>query len=170
MKTTELTQEYLKSILIYDEHSGIFTRKLSLRPGWSGKRAGSINSRGYIQIKIDTERYSAHRLAWLYMTGLWPIDQIDHKNNVRHDNKWLNLRECTQAQNAANRKISTSNTSGYKGVHWDRKSKCWIAQLKHNYKTIHIGRCKAKEDAAVLYNDKAIEIFGEFACLNEVLK
>lgn len=89
------------------------------------------------------------------------IDHIDGNglNNCRN-----NLRESTNSQNQANRGANKRNTSGYKGVVFDKNK--WQAKIGHNRKTIHLGRYKTKEEAAIAYNKGAIERFGEYAKLN----
>ena len=92
--------------------------------------------------------------------------QIDHINHAGLDNRKENLREVSASQNAANTR-SKNNTSRYKGVR--RKSgRAWSVRIKHNYKEIHIGSFKCEHKAALAYNKKALELWGEYACLNEV--
>ncbi len=81
-----VTQAELKALLHYDPASGVFT--------WvAGQRSGCVAGamwKGYISVRIAGRNYQVHRLAWLYMTGEWPADEIDHKNTVRDDNRWTN--------------------------------------------------------------------------------
>lgn len=168
MTICSLTQKELKRQLRYNPESGIFTRIVS---NSNRVKIGSIAGwyhNGYISIDIDCESYGSHRLAWFYMTGEWPKDQIDHINHVRDDNRWSNLRECTNAQNGANASKSKNNTSGYKGVSWNNGINKWTTQIMFNYKKIHLGCFHCKHEAALAYNAKALELHGEFACLNEV--
>jgi hypothetical protein len=90
----------------------------------------------------------------------------DHKNHNRLDNRKCNLRSCTYSQNAQNRRPRADCTSGYKGVCWDRDRRKWQARIQHNGRLIHIGYYEYEQDAAIAYDDMAIELFGEFACLN----
>jgi len=166
-----IIQEELKRQLHYNPDTGIFTRIVSNSNRVKIKSiAGWYTSNGYIYIDINCTSYSSHRLAWLYMTGNWPEDQIDHINHVRDDNRWLNLRECTNAQNGANAGKPKNNTSGYKGVSWNKGVKKWTAQIMFNYKKIHLGCFTCKHEAAEAHNAKALELHGEFACLNEVAR
>lgn len=90
----------------------------------------------------------------------------DHKNHNTLDNRKSNLRTCTQAQNIYNQLPRDGGTSRYKGVYWP-KDKCrWEAKIGHNGRAIHIGYYDYEADAAIAYDDMAIELFGEFACLN----
>jgi hypothetical protein len=77
--------------------------------------AGKINSKGYRLIGVDGRWHKAHRLAWLYMTGSWPREQIDHINLIKNDNRFENLREATQTQNHAN---TRARRRGLKGITW----------------------------------------------------
>ena len=95
-----ITQERLKQLYRYEPDTGRFIRIYSKqRPDTIGRIAGAPHGNGYLEITIDGRTYYAHRLAWLYMTGAWPKGQIDHKNCIRYDNKWENLRDCTPALN-----------------------------------------------------------------------
>jgi hypothetical protein len=91
------------------------------------------------------------------------VDHIDHNglNNVVS-----NLRLATQRQQLENQKLSTANTSGYKGASWSKDNKNWVAHIQHHGKMIHIGCYKTAEEAARAYDAKARELFGEFACTN----
>lgn len=113
-----ITQSELREALHYSPKTGGFTRRKRTGPSTKvGERAGCKISTGHIHIKILGSRYYAHRLAWLYMTGAWPKGEIDHKNGVRDDNSWGNLRDGTHSFNLQNQKrAQRSNSTGYLGV------------------------------------------------------
>lgn len=121
----ELTQAQLKEILDYSPDTGEFRNKES------GKVFVQEDERGYIRIKILGKRYRAHRLAFLFMNGVFPKN-IDHINGVGSDNKWCNLRECTQAENCRNRKTGINTVSNIKNVTWDEKTKRWKVVIVDN--------------------------------------
>ena len=101
-----LTAEYLRWNLRYDPETGQFTR-LRHRYGRTtdGAKLGSPKAPGgYLRIGICDKLYLAHRLAYLYMTGEWPPEEVDHVNMVRGDNRWANLRAASRRMNLANRK------------------------------------------------------------------
>lgn len=148
-----ISHKELIRILLYDPDSGVFTWRIS------GKKAG-YSQRGYVVIGIGGRPYRANRLAWFYVTGVWPSYHVDHKNRVLDDNRWSNLREVTRAQNRANSKSSNSN--GFKGICKHRRR--WKAQIRANKKLIHIGIFKTPKEAHAAYMAKARELFGEFAC------
>ena len=132
----------------------------------SGVVAAS-RKKGYLYISVNGLTYVAHRLAWLYMTGKWPTVLIDHKNGDKMDNRFANLREATYLQNFWNRGKRSDNTSGYKGVSYNRKLKKYGARVtvkkngvtEHN----HIGVFDTAEEAYEAYKKAALEAFGEFA-------
>jgi hypothetical protein len=103
---------------------------------------------GYVAIRIDGRKFQAHRLAWFYVNGKWPKDQIDHANGVRHDNRIVNLREATQAENSQNEHaIRRNNTSGVPGVFWVKSTGRWLVRLVLDEKRTYVGVFKRKADA-----------------------
>lgn len=139
-----LTQEELKKQLSYDPVTGEFTRFST------GKKTGSPNKRGYLYIQLNGKHYRAHRLAWLYIYGEWPKDQIDHINHVIDDNRIENLRAVSRIENQRNRKRNKNNTSGYHGVHWCAAANKWAARIKTNGKVRHLGVFENKDDAIAI--------------------
>lgn len=125
---------------------------------------GSVKLDGYVQIKINYKIYYAGPLAWFYMTGEWPPEYVDHKNRMRSDNRFQNLRLCSTYQNAGNSEISILNRSGYRGVH--RVGSRYRATIKKNDKIFGLGTYGLSEAAALVYDRAAFEHFGEFANLN----
>jgi hypothetical protein len=130
-----------------------------------GAVAGSPHNAGYRQICIDYKKHLIHRLVWLYHYGEMPT-QIDHINGNRSDNRIENLRECTYSQNHGNRKMSSSNTSGYKGVFLDKRDGFWFVYIASEYK----GRYRTAQEAADAYDMFAKEHFGKFALTNKEIK
>lgn len=119
----ELTQKELKLNLHYNPLTGIFTR-LS-----NSNKITHVASNGYIIINIFKIKYKAHRLAFLYMEGVMPINHVDHDNRIRHDNKWKNLKHATPGTNAKNRSLSNVNKSGCRGVSWDKDKNKWNVKI-----------------------------------------
>jgi hypothetical protein len=161
-----MTQTRLKELLHYSPETGVFTWLVNRKRGKAGCPAGHIEPNGYLSIGIDGERYGAHRLAWLYVHGSLPKQEIDHINRFRADNKIENLRESTPAENIYNRGVSRKNTSGYKGV--TRSLKRWMALIKVAGKSIYLGTYTTKQEAAQAYNAAARKYFGDFAYQNPV--
>lgn len=94
---------------------------------------------------------------------------VDHVNHNGLDNRKCNLRPCTKQQNHFNQRTQNrEKTSMYKGVFWDKKRNKWQSSIKHNGVRIYLGRFNCEKEAALTYNSKAIELFKEFANLNDV--
>ena len=112
---------------------------------------------------VAGKRYSAHRLAWLYMTGDWPPDEVDHKNRVRTDNRWDNLRLADTFTNKRNTSAYRNNKSGFKGVSWHVCSRKWRSRIRVDGKEKNLGLYDTPEQANAAYERAAREMFGEFA-------
>jgi len=148
MAEASITQDQLKELLRYCPDSGVFVWKITIGPrAIAGSVAGRINHTGYAQIGIYGKRRAAHRLAYLYMTGEFPPNEIDHINGVKDDNRWCNIRAVTRTENLQNRRIHRTNTSGTMGVTWHKGNKKWRALITIDRKQILIGYFDVKEDA-----------------------
>jgi hypothetical protein len=153
----------LRELFSYDPETGIFTRLVSTsNNARAGGVAGSM-SYGYLQIRIGKRLYQAHRLAFLYMTGIWPPHEIDHINLDRADNRWINLRMATHTQNVCNVPVRKHNMSGVKGAAWRPSMRKFVAQISIDGKTRYLGIRNTSEEAAALYAAAAERHFGEFA-------
>jgi hypothetical protein len=144
--------------LAYDPTTGIFTR--------NGCVAGTVNGQGYVQIKLEGRAYLAQRLAWFAVTGEWPENDVDHRNRNKQDNRFVNLRKATGAQNLRNRGKQKNNTSGFKGVSWSAGRGAWLAMIHDGTKNKYLGYFATRENAAKAYDAAALEYHGEFAKLN----
>lgn len=155
-----LSYRDLKSQLYYNQFSGIWRwrKKKGKHQRWD--IAGSYHKHsGYHTIRVNNYLYKAHILAFLYIKGYLPENQIDHINRIRDDNRWCNLREVSQQCNVRNSAISSINTSGVKGVSWGKEKNSWESYITINKKRINLGRykdfnkaVKARWDAEVKYN------------------
>jgi hypothetical protein len=128
-------------------------------------RAGVVNDRGYVKVRIAGRAYSAHRLAYLYMTGEWPKGQIDHKDLNKANNAWANLRQCLPRENLGNRGLQANNTSGLKGVSIDRRrvDRPFRAFIAKDGKNRSLGSFRTADEAHAAYCRAAEQQFGEFA-------
>jgi len=136
MATNSLTQTHLKRLVTYDPLTGEFTRLLGKR---AGHPVGSKIRAGYTHIFLTGQTYKAHRLAWLYVYGMWPNGQIDHINHNRSDNRIANLRDVTCSVNHQNRNRHTKSKSGVLGVTWHARDRRWQAHIEVNGKAKHLG-------------------------------
>ncbi len=94
-------------------------------------------------------------------------EQVDHINGNGLDNRKSNLRICTNTQNQYNRKLNRRNKTGYKGVHWNKEKCKYRASIRHNKKLVFIGDFNSPIEAAKAYDEKALELFAEFAKTNK---
>jgi len=150
-KGEKLTQNKLKEELDYNPKTGIFTlKKDSGSKLKKGDIAGSINKvDGYIRIQIDHKKYLASRLAWFYMEGYWPENEIDHHNRIKTDNSFDNLRHVTRTCNARNSGKGKRNSSGVVGVDWHLSLNNWRATITINNKQIHLLSSKNFDDVVM---------------------
>lgn len=133
-----LTHARLRELLTYDPDTGVFRWNIDRGPCKAGDVAGSPRLNGYRTLFIDGRFYLAHRAAWLYMKGCWPESQIDHRNNVRSDNHFDNLREATNQTNNHNKTRPYSNSkTGLLGVTPLRGK--YHAQISINGKNTSLG-------------------------------
>jgi hypothetical protein len=177
---SSITAEFVRSRLHYDSATGIFTwlrRSGQTREDkifntmFAGKAAGwksrqGNKSRIEISFGHNGSNFKAHRLAWLYVHGAWPSCDVDHINGDPTDNRIENLRLCTASQNARNRGPQVNNTSGFKGVWYNRQCGKYSADIWVNGKKVYLGLFPTKEAAAATYalaNDKYHGEFGRLA-------
>lgn len=156
---------YLRTILCYDERTGLFTwlQKLNRRVV-VGATAGCVcKTHGYVLIGINGRSYRAHRLAWLYKTGSWPKGGLDHKDLDKANNRWLNLREATQTQNMQNSGAHKNNSTGLKGVSFHKPSGKYAVKIRIDGRRKYLGLFATPEAAAEAYRNAANENHKEFA-------
>lgn len=154
----DLSAEELKALLHFDPDTGVFTRAVSLRRWKAGGIAGSINRSGYWQIRVKGRNRYGHRLAWLYVYGCLPEEQIDHINGNRLDNRISNLRKASQGENNQNRVSQVGSSSRFLGVSWNRHLNKWHAYISKNRKRKHLGFFDNEEDAGLAYIRAKLEI------------
>lgn len=149
----QITQELLKENLSYDKESGIFCRiKANTNAVKIGSVAGSMHSDGYMYICVNSKSNSAHRLAWLYVYGEFPKDEIDHINGIKTDNRICNLRPSTRKENMQNlRNANKNNSTGFLGVSFDKRANKFTAQIHINGKQKKLGTFNNPEDAHNCY-------------------
>jgi len=125
-----VSAERLRELLHYDPETGIF-RWRNWRTGPAKETAGRPSQR-YLQIQVDGRRYQAHRLAILYVTGVWPPDVVDHIDGDGFNNRIANLRSATKSQNLHNRRNPG-------GVIYIAKRAKWWARIGVGERRRHLG-------------------------------
>jgi hypothetical protein len=166
MPNHTITAEEARQLLDYNPETGAFTWRVG-RTGTAraGTQAGWATNRGYIAVKVKNRQYSAHRLAWLMAYGVWPQEFIDHIDGNPTNNRLDNLREASHTENSRNRRIQSRNTSGFKGVYWNKAARKWHAQIHTDGRNKHLGLFVTAEEAYAAYCTAAKELHGEFARL-----
>lgn len=152
-----ITQKRLHEL--FDYKDGLLIRKINIKGYFAGSVLGTLKPRGYVVAIVDTKLYRVHHLVWMYHHGEF-VEELDHINRIRNDNRIENLRPCTHSQNLGN---SRPRVHKYKGVHFCKQTKKWRANLNG-----HLGRFNTIGEAALAYNKAAEVHYGEFALLNEV--
>ncbi len=148
---SSLTAERLRELLHYNPETGEFSRRVHLsNRSRASSAVGNKHSSGYIIICVDGSPRRAHRLAWLYVYGEWPNEQIDHINGIRHDNRISNLRDVTAFENKQNRKLP-QKPGRMLGAALHKATGRWSSQMTVNYKKIHLGYFKTEMEAHLAY-------------------
>ena len=161
----QLTAECLRELLIYNPETGLFTNKVKRgQRGQIDAIAGSYDKDGYVVITINRQKFRAGRLAWLYMTGKWPIE-VDHEDGVYDNDLWSNLREATRSENIAN-SLRDVGVSGLRGVKFDERSSTWRARIGFGNCREYVGAYNTAEEAYEAYLAAAEIRHGEFALHN----
>lgn len=141
-----VTHKKLLELLEYNQDSGVFKRKLTVRQYKAGTEAGCFTKAGYVVICIDRKNYMAHVLAWFYVFGEWPTCQVDHRNGIGTDNRFSNLRDVSTAINAQNKhRARSDSTVGLLGVVKNRNK--FTARIKVGGKRTNIGTFGTAEQA-----------------------
>ena len=164
----DVTAERLRDVLSSSPETGKFFWKVRLSPKCDlEKEAGNVSKRKgsltYRRITIDNVEYRAHRLAWLWVYGVWPPEHVDHIDGDSLNNKISNLRHAINAENGRNRGAQRNNKIGIKGVSWNVGKEKWQAKIQHNGVGKHLGYYVTPEEARDAYREAANELHGYFA-------
>ena len=147
-----LTKENLKEFTLYDPETGSFTWIKIDTPNQTkvGHEIGSVkDTHGlkYKQTSFNGSYFVIHRIIHLYMTGVWPEKQIDHIDGNGLNNIWSNLRLVDHKTSMRNKKRNSNNTSGFPGVHENKKDGKWHVRISNNGKRIFLGSFECQLDA-----------------------
>lgn len=154
MADQTLTATHLRALLEYAPEIGVFTWLASRSNRVkAGGVAGFLDCEGYVRITVCGRMYFAHRLAWLYVTGEWPANQIDHRDGVRNNNAIANLRDVRHSVNMQNLKHARvdNRSSGLLGVTWHARRKVWQAQMRVDGRNKFLGYHATAEQARAAY-------------------
>lgn len=149
------TAAEVRELLNYDPETGIFTRRVATGGRYGaavGSVAGTLGDTGYLMISLRSKQYRAHRLAWLYMTGEWPANEIDHLNGIRTDNRFQNLRDVTAQVNQQNRRAANkSSSTGLLGASWSKREGAYVARIWIDGRYCSLGHFQTAEAAHRAY-------------------
>lgn len=169
--------EVLRQLLSYDPETGklfwkerprgAFTSQRACST-WNAQRAGkealcNLDSDGYRQGGILGRMYKAHRVIWAMVYGAWPVSQVDHINCDKSDNRLCNLRAATNAQNRRNVGPNVNNSTGLKGVCWDKSKGKWKAHITVDGVKKHLGLFSDSAEASAAYRQAADRLHQDFA-------
>jgi len=126
-----------------------------------GEESGWVDAHGYRNVCLLKRYYKVHRLIFLLHYGYLPVE-VDHKDNDRLNNKPENLRDASSHNNSCNSSTPKTNTSGYKGVSWDKSRGKWQVKIQQHGITKHFGRYRLKYKAIEACRKAREELHGEF--------
>jgi hypothetical protein len=153
-KESLIDADYLRSVIKYDPETGALSWAKSFGNVIEGSVAGCLKGNGYWIVGLRGEKYLAHRLAWLWMNGAWPTNQIDHINGNKLDNSINNLRDVVPHVNMQNQDhLKRANISGITGVSWKQSKGGWFASISVKGKKIRRGPYNTKERATQARNE-----------------
>mgnify|MGYP000574837211 CR=1 FL=1 len=158
----DLTVDLLNELFTYDKETGKLYWKAARRGVTVGKEAGHDNGKGYLRVRINRKLYVVHRIIFLMHKGYYPA-LLDHIDGNTHNNKIENLRPASKSQNQHNSKTYKNNTTGYKGVSYNKQSKKFSATIALNYKPIWLGYHNTPEEADAVVRAAREELHGNFA-------
>lgn len=159
-----LTQSRLHELVAYNPETGVFTRKVTTSPrAIAGMVAGRHRADGYSKICVDGKEYYAHRLAWLYVHGVWPQADVDHIDGDPSNNRIDNLRSVTHAQNTLNSRQRPVGISGLRGVTLHRNTGLWNSRIRLNGRQVSLGYFQDAQEAHKAYLAAVEKQHGEFA-------
>ncbi len=163
-KLPAITRERLFELVDYKPESGELVWKRTHRRVRTGEPVGSMSPTGHIVVKLDRQCYLVHRLVWFIETGKWP-SIIDHANRDPSDNRFVNLREATPAQNQANAGARRNNSLGVKGVLKvpGLRTNPFIAKIRRGGRQVTLGYFPTVQEASDAYHRAARENWGDFA-------
>jgi len=165
-----ITQEEVRTLFDYREDGSLIRKIATAGPGGQvGRVVGFVLAGGserpdkkYLATKIAGKHYCIHKLVYLWHHGEWP-EQLDHINQDSLDNRVENLRPANACTNMQNRKMFKNNTSGAKGVAWNKRANKWQVYVGVERKIKHIGYFPDLELAELVAHEARQKFHGAFA-------
>ena len=157
-----ITPEELHRIFHYNPETGDLSWRVGCRKITAGTTITCVRPDGYRVVGVGYTTYRAHRIIWAMQTGAWPTETIDHKNGVRSDNRWENLREATKSQNNVNKIASKKSKTGVRGVTVCNKTGHFYSRINFEKKSYYLGYYRTLEEAKSAYEKAAKELHGLF--------
>ncbi len=159
-----LTAERVRFLFSYNPSTGdLRWRNPTSHRLAAGDPVGTLASNGRRYVAVDGIKHMAHRVAWFYVYGKWPVGEIDHVNGDSSVNRSCNLREATHQENMSNLSKPKTNRSGRIGVSWHAVGRKWQAHIKVNGENKYLGLFNTVEAAHAAYLEQARLLRGEFA-------
>lgn len=163
MREPNLTHSRVLELFDLDAERGVLTRKVrttnSVRVG---DPVGTL-SNGYLRARVDGCHVSVHRLIWFYVNGVWPVEEIDHINGIKSDNRIANLREASRSQNNRNCPVRSDSSTGLRGVCWNNGRSSYRVAIRINGRRVLLGTFHDAEQAHAAYVEAAKLYHGDFA-------
>lgn len=154
---TDVSREEVAALISYDPQTGLFTHKVNGHKRRAGDVTGRLDNKGYVRIRLLGYEFKAHRLAWLLTYGVWPAAEIDHINGCPSDNRVMNLRDVSVAENGWNRKKAMRNSqTGVLGV--CENGRKFHAQIGAKGKRYSLGLFDTVEEASAAYRAAKAEL------------
>lgn len=165
LNKSQITQALLKEYLSYDPNTGVLTwiKKPSKRANINSRAGSLVPSTGYRSINLFGKSYPEHHVVWCWYHGLWSTSLLDHQNQIRDDNRIVNLREVTIAENAQNRKRRRDTVLNESGIWYNRKRNRYVAEItktEHGKKTKIFQRSFIHIEDAIQARKEALEQAG----------
>lgn len=153
----------LRQLLRLDPETGVLYWRATRGNARKDAAAGRFDEKGYLKLTILKGTYAAHRIVWALNYGEWPEGRLDHINGNRSDNRLSNLRRATALENSQNCKRSKRNTTGYKGVSFNKRDKVYRSRICVGEKRLYLGGFRTAEDAHEAYKAAAAKYHGDFS-------
>ena len=164
---TVIDASYVRRVFDYDPKTGVllWRHREDVLPRvnkrFAGKPAGCFDGQyGYLSVRLCDRLYQAHRIIWLWVTGVWPVEIIDHIDRNPANNAWNNLRPATRAENNRNR--AALRKLRLKGAHYDKRTGRWMGQIMIGKKNHYLGMFPTEAEAHAAYVEAARRMHGDF--------